>query len=38
MIDRWAIVAYLRALQKSQGGAVLADVPPEESALKWKSQ
>lgn len=27
--DRWAIVAYLRALQRSQG-ASLADVPPEE--------
>jgi mono/diheme cytochrome c family protein len=28
--DRWAIVAYLRALQLSQGGATLADVPPAE--------
>jgi mono/diheme cytochrome c family protein len=26
--DRWAIIAYLRALQISQGGATLADVPP----------
>ena len=30
VIDRWAIIAYLRALQKSQGGATLADVPYEE--------
>ena len=30
--DRWAIIAYLRALQKSQGGASLKDVPPEEQA------
>ena len=30
--DRWAIVAYLRALQKSQGGGTLADVPEEERA------
>lgn len=29
--DRWAIIAYLRALQRSQG-AVLADVPPERRA------
>ena len=28
--DRWAIIAFLRALQKSQGGATLLDVPPEE--------
>jgi len=28
--DRWAIIAYLRALQKSQGGATLNDVPAEE--------
>jgi mono/diheme cytochrome c family protein len=27
--DRWAIVAYLRALQRSQH-ATLADVPPAE--------
>src|SRR5438045_4979055 len=27
--DRWAIIAYLRALQRSQN-AVAADVPPEE--------
>src|SRR5712691_1371535 len=26
--DRWAIIAYLRALQRSQNG-VIADVPPE---------
>lgn len=32
VLDRWAIIAYLRALQKSQGGATLADVPPEERA------
>ncbi len=30
--DRWAIVAYLRALQISQGGATIADVPAEERA------
>ncbi len=29
--DRWAIIAYLRALQRSQG-AILADVPPEHRA------
>jgi mono/diheme cytochrome c family protein len=29
--DRWAIAAYLRALQRSQS-ATLADVPPEERA------
>src|SRR2546421_11477076 len=29
--DRWAIIAYLRALQRSQGAAV-ADVPPEHRA------
>jgi len=29
--DRWAIVAYIRALQRSQG-ATLADVPPDEQA------
>ena len=33
--DRWAIVAYIRALQWSQQ-ATLADVPPEEAA-KLKS-
>ena len=27
--DRWAIIAYLRALQRSQNG-VLADVPPDQ--------
>jgi hypothetical protein len=30
--DRWAIVAYIRALQKSQGGAVINDVPATERA------
>ena len=25
--DRWAIIAYIRALERSQGGATLADVP-----------
>jgi len=30
--DRWAIIAYLRALQLSQGGATLADVPQDERA------
>jgi hypothetical protein len=29
--DRWAIAAYVRALQRSQT-AKLADVPPEERA------
>jgi mono/diheme cytochrome c family protein len=29
--DRWAIVAYIRALQRSQQGT-LADVPPQEAA------
>src|SRR5947209_18004485 len=29
--DRWAIIAYLRALQRSQG-ATVADVPPENRA------
>lgn len=28
--DRWAIIAYLRALQLSQGGATINDVPPAE--------
>lgn len=33
--DRWAIIAYLRALQLSQGGATLADVPePERTTLQ----
>lgn len=35
--DRWAIVAYIRALQKSQGGATINDVPSEERA-KLESQ
>ncbi len=30
--DRWAIVAYLRALQVSQGGATINDVPAAERA------
>ena len=30
--DRWAIIAYLRALQLSQGGATISDVPPAERA------
>lgn len=30
--DRWAIVAYVRALQKSQGGATLTEVPEAERA------
>ncbi len=30
--DRWAIIAYIRALQKSQGGATLDDVPAAERA------
>ena len=30
VVDRWAIIAYLRALQRSQGGASLNDVPAEE--------
>lgn len=30
--DRWAIIAYVRALQKSQGGATLDDVPAAERA------
>jgi mono/diheme cytochrome c family protein len=29
--DRWAIIAYLRALQRSQGAAI-GDVPPEHRA------
>lgn len=28
--DRWAIIAYIRALQKSQGGATINDVPASE--------
>jgi cytochrome c5 len=35
--DRWAIIAYIRALQKSQGGATINDVPPGERA-KLESQ
>jgi Cytochrome C oxidase, cbb3-type, subunit III len=34
--DRWAIIAYLRALQRSQGGATLADVPEAEQAKLQK--
>jgi hypothetical protein len=37
VIDRWAIIAYLRALQKSQGGATVADVP-EEQRTQLESQ
>lgn len=37
VVDRWAIVAYLRALQRSQGGASLDDVPTEER-VKLESQ
>ena len=33
--DRWAIIAYLRALQRSQG-ATIADVPPEHRADLYK--
>jgi hypothetical protein len=29
--DRWAIIAYLRALQRSQGAGIV-DVPPEHRA------
>jgi hypothetical protein len=29
--DRWAIVSYIRALQRSQY-ATIADVPPDEAA------
>ena len=35
--DRWAIIAYLRALQRSQN-ATAADVPPEESAKLEKPE
>ena len=36
--DRWAIVAYIRVLQRSQN-ATLADVPPDKQAeLKLKPQ
>ena len=27
-LDRWAIVAYVRALQRSRGARTLADIPP----------
>jgi len=30
--DRWAIISYIRALQKSQGGATIDDVPPDQRA------
>ena len=37
--DRWAIIAYVRALQKSQGGATINDVPPgERAALEAQKQ
>src|SRR5947199_4687762 len=35
--DRWAIIAYLRALQRSQN-ATAADVPPEELAKLEKAE
>jgi len=35
--DRWAIIAYLRALQRSQN-ATAADVPPEEMAKLEKAE
>ena len=35
--DRWAIITYIRALQKSQGGATIKDVPAIERA-KLESQ
>jgi len=35
--DRWAIITYIRALQKSQGGATINDVPATERA-KLESQ
>jgi mono/diheme cytochrome c family protein len=35
--DRWAIITYIRALQKSQGGATINDVPANERA-KLESQ
>jgi mono/diheme cytochrome c family protein len=35
--DRWAIIAYIRALQKSQGGASINDVPASER-VKLESQ
>src|SRR5438093_9623212 len=34
--DRWAIIAYLRALQRSQNAAI-ADVPPEHRAI-WTNR
>ena len=35
--DRWAIISYVRALQRSQN-AVAADVPPEELAKLEKTE
>ena len=35
--DRWAIIAYLRALQRSQNAAA-ADIPPEELAKLEKAE
>lgn len=32
VVDRWAIISYLRALELSQGGATLQDVPAGERA------
>ncbi len=34
--DRWAIIAYVRALQKSQGGGTLAEVPEADRAQLQK--
>ena len=34
--DRWAIVAYIRVLQRSQN-ATLADVPPDKRA-DWEAE
>ena len=34
--DRWAIIAYLRALQRSQN-ATDADVPPEHRQRIWRT-
>jgi hypothetical protein len=35
--DRWAIIAYVRALQRSQNAGA-ADVPPEELAKLEKAE
>ena len=31
--DRWAVISYLRALQRSQGGGTIADVPEDQRAM-----